>query len=478
MLKKFIKVILMVALAYAAARYVVVFNDSRLTGYRAPYIQMLSKDSVTIRWLTEENEFGVVRFGEDSENLSTIELENAAKKNHMVKLRNLEADTRYFYQIGEINGFHEFDGQRNWFKTFPEDKDVVPTRIWVIGDSGEPGDTLNQVRDAALSWMKNNPLHAEPTEEVEEAEKAVERVTKKLTKKDDIDPLINIWIALGDLAYRSGSNEQFQAALFDPFHDLTGNTALWPVYGNHDDRRWTYFRIFDLPQQAEAGGLESNTEHYYAIDYSNVHFVILDSQDSGLSQTGKMANWLKKDLAQNTRPWVIAAFHHPPYSRGTHDSDDEYDSNGKMEAVRENILPILEQAGVDLVLSGHSHMYERSYLIDCAYSKSEDFSAKNIVSTGVNNENKQYLKPLDKKSHQGTVYVVAGSSSKVDQGPLDHPAHHLGLLEAGSVVVDVTDNKLVARFINNKGEVRDEFSITKEAEFTGEYRGCSAISSK
>ena len=140
--------------------------------------------------------------------------------------------------------------------------------------------------------------------------------------------------------------------------------------------------------------------------------------------------------------------------------------------MRENILPILEKAGVDIVLSGHSHMYERSYLLDCAYGKSGDFSSDNIVSKGVNNKNKQYRKPLNKAANQGAVYMVAGSSSRVDQGPLDHPAHHVGLLEAGSVVIDVNGNKLKARFINNKGQVRDEFSIAKDAEYTSRYQGC------
>jgi predicted phosphodiesterase len=454
--KKLLKVVIVIVLAYGVGRFIVVYKDSRLTGERAPYVQMTTTDSVVIRWLTDENEFGVVRYGEDSDHLAVIELENAPKKNHMVKLRNLKPGTRYFYQIGEINGFHDFDEARDWFKTSPDK--VVPTRIWAIGDSGEPGDTLNQVRDAALNWMKMNPLVA-----ANSAGKAGQQ---------DNNPFIDVWISLGDIAYRSGTNEQYQAALFDTFDSLTGNTALWPVYGNHDDRRWTYFDIFDLPENGEAGGLESHTENYYAFDYSNVHFVMLDSQDSGLSQTGKMATWLKKDLAQNSKPWVIAAFHHPPYSKGTHDSDDESDSGGRMDEMRENILPILEQAGVDLVLSGHSHMYERSYLIDCAYGSSEHFSDKNIVSRGINKEDKQYLKPLAKTAHQGAVYVVAGSSSKVDQGPLDHPAHHVGLLEAGSVVVDVVDDKLTARFINNKGEVRDEFSITKEADYKSEYAGC------
>ena len=70
------------------------------------------------------------------------------------------------------------------------------------------------------------------------------------------------------------------------------------------------------------------------------------------------------------------------------------------------------------------------------------------------------------------IYAIAGSAARIDQGPVDHPAHHIGLLEAGSMVIDVDNNNLIARFINNEGQVRDEFSITKDAEYTSDYQGC------
>lgn len=482
MLKTTIKILILLILVYGVGRFVVVFKDSRLTGERAPYIQMLTTNSVIIHWLTEEEHLGVIRYGENPQHLTKIELDEDTTADHIVKLPNLEPGTRYYYQVGDTSGFGAFDPEKHWFQTHPEND--VATRIWVLGDSGEPGKTLNQVRDEALNWMRNNALSSASEERVAfkdnadsenmaaSVEKEEEQVAEDNSDAAAPEPLIDIWLALGDIAYRSGANEQYQSALFDPFEDILANTAIFPVYGNHDDRRWTYFRIFDLPENGETGGLASETENYYAIDYSNVHFIILDSQDSGRSQTGRMAVWLKQDLAQNTKPWVVVAFHHPPYSKGTHDSSDSSDSDGRMEEMRENILPILERAGVDLVLSGHSHMYERSYLIDCAYEKEDAFSAANIVSSGINNEHRQFVKPLNDKPHQGTVYVVAGSSSKVDQGPLDHPAHYMGLEEAGSVVIDVVGNQLTSRFINNKGEVRDEFSIEKNAEYVSDYRGC------
>jgi predicted phosphodiesterase len=459
--KKKINVLFIIVLTFAVGYFVVVFKDSRLTGVRAPYIQMSTSESVVIHWLTEDIQLGVVRFGEESGHLATIELESSPTKNHIVKLPNLEPGTRYYYQTGKMGAFNAFDPEKHWFYTHPEE--VVPTRVWVIGDSGKAGETLYQVRDAALGWMKENPLLTEQVYKLSDAQ----------FNYDDNTPHINVWISLGDIAYRSGSNDQFQSALFDPFEDIIANTVLWPVYGNHDDRRWTYFRIFSLPENAEAGGVASHTENYYSIDYSNVHFVMLDSQASDRSATGKMANWLKNDLAQNTKPWLIAAFHHPPYSKGTHDSDDTFDSYGKMQDMRKNIVPILEQEGVDLVLSGHSHMYERSYLMDCAYDESSAFSPANIVSTGVNNNHQQYIKLQNKQEHQGAIYVVAGSASKVDNGPLDHPAHHIGLLEAGSMVIDIINNKLVARFINHRGQVRDAFSISKDDQYVSGYQGCN-----
>lgn len=448
---KLFKFIVIIVLAYTVGRLVVLYKDSRLDGYRAPYIQMLSADGVVIRWMTEDNQLGVLHYGEDMTHMSSLGLESAKTKNHRMKLGNLKPATRYYYQTGDIGRSHFFDPGKHWFYTHTEE--VAATRIWVMGNSGEAGETLDRVRDSAYGWMNANPLDS-------------------VKHRSGDTPLIDVWLALGNLAYRSGTNAQFQSAVFDTFGDLTSNTALWPVYGPRDARRWTYFRIFDLPKNAEAGGVASNTEHYYSMDYANAHFIMLDSQDSDRSITGDMANWLKEDLANNTLPWVIVAFHHPPYTRGNHDSDDGSDSKGRMQEMRENILPILEKAGVDLVLSSHSQVYERSYLLDCAYQNSAAFSEQNKVSAGVNGEHKDYLKPLNIQGNQGTVYVVAGSSSNVDTGPLDHPAHHVALQEAGSVVVDIDGNKLTARFINAEGQVRDEFSISKEADYHSAYAGC------
>ncbi len=175
---------------------------------------------------------------------------------------------------------------------------------------------------------------------------------------------------LGDNAYSNGTDAEYQSAVFDIYPTLLRKSVVWPTMGNHDGYSSTsssqsgpYFSIFSLPKNAEAGGVASGTEAYYSFDYGNIHFICLDSEGSSRSSHGAMLEWLRLDLAATTKDWIIAYWHHPPYSKGSHDSDTETN----LVDMRQNALPILEAGGVDLVLTGHSHSYERSYLLDGHY---------------------------------------------------------------------------------------------------------------
>jgi hypothetical protein len=174
-----------------------------------------------------------------------------------------------------------------------------------------------------------------------------------------------------------------------------------------------------------------------------------------------MMQWLEADLASNSRPWVIAFWHHPPYSRGSHNSDWE----GRLIDMRQNALPILEAWGVDLVLAGHSHSYERSFLLDSHYGMSTALDTDlNILDPGGGNAatDNAYEKPdLVGARNEGAVYVVAGSSGKISGGSLDHPAMFISMNSLGSMVLDISGNRLDARFLDSTGSVKDEFTIIK-----------------
>ena len=173
-----------------------------------------------------------------------------------------------------------------------------------------------------------------------------------------------------------------------------------------------------------------------------------------------MLTWLQADLAATSARWVVAFFHHPPYSKGSHNSDTETE----LIEMRQNALPILEAGGVDLVLTGHSHSYERSFLIDGHYGASSTFTQSMKKEGGSGRENEiggAYDKPSSFAAHAGAVYVVAGSSGQISGGTLNHPAMFVSFNVLGSMVLDVDGERLDARYIDNTGATRDSFTILK-----------------
>src|SRR5206468_4202959 len=101
------------------------------------------------------------------------------------------------------------------------------------------------------------------------------------------------------------------------------------------------------------------------------------------------------DLDDNTNEWIVAFWHSPPYTKGSHNSDVFTDSEGRLFWMREQVCPLLERNGVDLVLCGHSHCYERSYLMHGHYGTSLELMPSMIVdgSSGRPEESGPYQKP-------------------------------------------------------------------------------------
>ena len=427
-------------LMYGIGRPIQIWMGNFYDGERAPYLQMPSPTAVTLRWQTADPEQGVLRFGLAPDRLEEVVEEAGVRKEHELRVTGLKPGTRYYYSIGNRQGVR-YSGPDYWFVTPWLAGSVASLRLAVLGDPGYAGEQHLAIRDHLLEWGAAHPRPGRPA--------------------------FDMILTTGDNAYRSGTNEQFQDNFFDVYARIFPNTPVWPAYGNHDARRWAFFRIFSLPEQAESGGVPSATEHYYSFDNGELHVVMLDSFDGAHDPDDDMLQWLRRDLAANTRKWTIAVFHHPPYSKGSHDSDDGYDSRGRMFHVRENVLPVLEEYGVDLVLTGHSHSYERSRLIDCHYGTSDTFIANMVVDAGVKDAAgiTTYRKSTGSGSHQGALYAVVGSTAKLNTRPtLNHPVMDVGLLEYGALIVDVDGDTLTGRFITDAGQVKDHFVLVKDRD--------------
>jgi hypothetical protein len=142
--------------------------------------------------------------------------------------------------------------------------------------------------------------------------------------------------------------------------------------------------------------------------------------------------------------------------------------------MREHVLPILERHGVDLVLAGHSHSYERSMLLDGHYGSSDTLTAamKKDPSSGRRDQGGPYVKAgAGPSPREGAVYVVAGSSGLVSPGfSLDHPVMLVNIEKLGSLVIDVNGLELDAAFLRETGAVEDRFAIRKGAGGDGSPR--------
>lgn len=400
---------------------------------RHPYLQTATPTSVIVVWTTRNSSVGTVQWGPAPDQLDSSASDREPHEHHEVTLTGLTPGTRYYYRVlGDDEPLAGGD-LAHTFLTPPPVGSATRFRAWVVGDSGTGGAKQALVRDAMLRHVGQDPPH--------------------------------IYLHVGDMAYGSGTESAFTTKFFAPYADILRSTPVWPTIGNHEGsssdsatQTGPYYEAYVLPRAGEAGGAPSGTEAYYSFDYANVHFVVLDSHESPRQPDGPMLQWLVHDLIATSQAWVIAYWHHPPYSKGTHDSDGEM----QLVEMRENALPILEAGGVDLVLAGHSHTYERSYLLDGAYQTPSvqgvgvlDGRDGRVTGDG------PYAKPFGLTGHQGAIYVVAGHGGTGVSQSSHHPLMFFDEAIHGSCLIDVDDNRLSLINVRYDGEVNDRVSIVK-----------------
>lgn len=416
---------------------------------RGPYLQLGTSNSIIIRWRTDAATDSKVNYGLSYGNLNLSVSSNSQTTEHEIQLNNLSPYTKYYYSIGSASQILQ-DDSSNYFYTSPTAGTPIKTRIWVTGDCGTGNSTQAAVRDKYLNFIGNN--------------------------------YTNLWLLLGDNAYNVGSDSEYQANFFSPYmiKKIMKQTVLWPAPGNHDyyntsnleSRSTPYFNNFTVPVNAEAGGIASGTESYYSYNYANIHFVSLDSYGTENSKklydtTSTQITWLKQDLANNTQAWTIVYWHHPPYTKGSHNCDTE----SELVNIRKKVIKILERYKVDLVLCGHSHAYERSRLIKGHYGLESTFvdSIHNISSSSAlydgSTNSCPYIKSTESAVNEGVVYVVAGSAGKlggITTGWPHNAMYYSTDTVGGSLYLEVNNNRLDAKFITETGAINDQFTIMKD----------------
>ncbi|MEW6753062.1 MAG: metallophosphoesterase [Candidatus Latescibacterota bacterium] len=249
-----------------------------------------------------------------------------AARHHLFALEELEPDTWYEYRVA--SGRAHDSGPRT-FRTPPEAPERF--RLVVLGDT----------RSQPEEWR---------------------RVSQRVFAHE---PEALFAVGTGDYPADGSQYEQWVAQFFAPGRDLLARLPIFPSIGNHErtrqylstpppdeEERSHYFSLFELP----------GNERWYRVDYGYLTLLVLDS-NSQLAPGHEQYEWLLEQLRAERRRFTLAAFHHPPFTSGPHGrlQADGTPREGPMDQGQRFLVPLFERYGVDLVVNGHDHLYERSH---------------------------------------------------------------------------------------------------------------------
>ena len=144
-------------------------------------------------------------------------------------------------------------------------------------------------------------------------------------------------LMMGDNLYGTEKAEDYRKKFEDAYRTLLDNKVkFYASLGNHDESNERFYEHFNM-----------NGEEYYNFKKGNVSFYALNSNYMDRKQLA----WLEDKLKGDTSDWKVAFFHHPPYSSGG--------KHGSSSSLREAVEPLFIKYGVNVVLCGHEHFYER-----------------------------------------------------------------------------------------------------------------------
>jgi 3',5'-cyclic AMP phosphodiesterase CpdA len=213
-------------------------------------------------------------------------------------------------------------------------------------------------------------------------------------------------IMLGDNIYGRQTPQDFVTKFQRPYAPLlTAGVRFYATLGNHDAPANRFYPGFNM------GGLR-----YFTYFRKNVQFFVLDSNAMDPQQLA----WLDNALKESVSPWKICYFHHPLYSNaGRHGSEFE---------LRVVLEPLFVKYGVNVVYSGHDHVYER-------------------------------IKP-----QKGITYFVNGSSGQLRPGDLRPSATTAAYFDRDQVfsLVEIDNDDLFFQAISRTGRTVDSGVIHRQ----------------
>jgi hypothetical protein len=196
-----------------------------------------------------------------------------------------------------------------------------------------PAESASQLKFVSYGDTRTNPdLHD-----------AVAGQILSLIKSDPKYQTFNLMV--GDWVSDGNVEQYWKDELFDPrwknIRSLLGSTAFLSAMGNHEGNGALFLRYFPLPYTAA---------RYGSFDYGPAHIAIVDQYIDYSAGSAQIA-WLKNDLATSKKLWKFVVLHEPGWSAGGHANNPQ---------VQTVLQPILVEANVAILFTGHNHYYARA----------------------------------------------------------------------------------------------------------------------
>ncbi|KQX62638.1 MULTISPECIES: metallophosphoesterase [unclassified Paenibacillus] len=380
-----------------------------LTIVKGPYLQCPTENSITIMWETSEPASSTVNvlmaerihsgyqgnYKKPEHVLVTVD-ENEYSTIHRLTVNHLEPNTLYFYQVRSVNERGEIESGYHFLKTAVRRGESFSFTVTseTGGYSGFDKSEGQINRNIFSQMQRYRP---------------------------------DITLFVGDIVNDGNNYEDWEKYFFGPGKEFLTNTPFYSCLGNHEDNASWYYDFFAY----------NSPKNYYSFDYGDTHFICLDSTDFIERETypnssGKMVpgneqfDFFIRDLQSTSAKWKIVYFHYPPFVSGGYQVED-----------LQELCPLMEQYGVDLVINSHTIVYERSHPI-C--NGKVDFE-------------------------KGIVYIVAGGAGAMPDWFLPkrswHTAQSLAVPHFLNIVM--TTNSLELQAIDEHGSLFDKYCLYKES---------------
>lgn len=285
----------------------------------------INGDSATARgfcWYTDEKagtDLQVAPVGTDlakAEIISGTSYPSMKKYVHKAEADNLSPNTKYQYRVGDSEA-----------------------GVWSeIGYFTTPSTTEDEANFIVIA-----DVQASNEENFQKAAVVMKNAVETM-------PEYEFAVNLGDFV-NDCTNEEWDS-YFRNFAFSNMNTTIVPVAGNHEGNlQW--FKFNNMFNIGEAENSSVITGCYYSFDWGDAHFAVLNSNDM-YPMSASQLNWLKNDMNASDAQWKIILTHRAFYSAGKNINKPD------TIIMRNLLLPVIDELGIDVVFAGHDHMYFRT----------------------------------------------------------------------------------------------------------------------